>query len=360
MDGVFPFPERDWEAPWSKKLPGSTAIAAARALAHVPHARGAHRDGNVVIGFNNLGDQLRMLNVLSRFAFCADGFVTNSEANAALSFFDLHADAAYARHGVDALPAIVAGLAFRPRVARAFVPHPAVTQPLAIGIGRARALRTFAAITGEYPCGARDTTFVRCDRASWRAFYESYFAQVLQMEPVVATPRIMPRYAYAGRRGTDAVVHLSSSAKGRAMPPGAMVESLRAIAATGLRPFLTGAESERALLAPVARAARCDTLIGEPLADVALALTRARIFFGVDSSIMNLADAVGTPSIVVYNATDPRVVGPFYAPLAPIQLAPPIIHDVSILTGRLEKPPADWSGIADLVSDALCRITNSE
>ncbi len=340
-----------------KKVPGCAAILVARGLASAPRISTTPTAGDVIVGFNNLGDQFRMLNVLSRFDYRATRFISNIEARAALPFYEMEAERSYSRHGVGALPDIARGL-FMPqaRVARALVPHPAVTQPLALGIARAEADRSIAAVTGEYRCTARETTFVACDRTSWRAFYESFFRQVLASEPVASAPRVAADFRYRPSDGNTVVVHLTSTAIERAIPPDRIVDVLSAIETKGLSPTIVGAASERDRLQPLARRAGCRALIGEPLRSVATELARARAFVGVDSSIMNLADAIGTPSVVIYNATEPSVVGPFYNDLEPVLVSAPTVRDVSILTGRLPQPRADWIRSGQLVSDALDRL----
>lgn len=84
----------------------------------------------------------------------------------------------------------------------------------------------------------------------------------------------------------------------------------------GLPVVITGAASERGLVQEVMGASRGlhQPLVGVPLGQVAAVLARAAVVVGVDSGILHLATAVGTPTVRLIGPVDPRRFGPWGDP----------------------------------------------
>lgn len=84
----------------------------------------------------------------------------------------------------------------------------------------------------------------------------------------------------------------------------------------GLPVVITGAASERALVQEVMGAAKGlhQPLVGAPLGQVAAVLARASLTVGVDSGILHLATAVGTPTVRLVGPVDTARFGPWGDP----------------------------------------------
>lgn len=84
----------------------------------------------------------------------------------------------------------------------------------------------------------------------------------------------------------------------------------------GLPVVITGAASERALVQEVMGAAKGlhQPLVGAPLGQVAAVLARASLALGVDSGILHLATAVGTPTVRLVGPVDTARFGPWGDP----------------------------------------------
>lgn len=108
--------------------------------------------------------------------------------------------------------------------------------------------------------------------------------------------------------GTYAVVHPGASQPARRWPPGRFAVVADALAARGLRVVLTGIAEEAADTAAVAGAMRAPSLdlAGRTSLDALGALLRgARIVVSNDTGVGHLADAVATPSVRIFRASDP-------------------------------------------------------
>ena len=95
------------------------------------------------------------------------------------------------------------------------------------------------------------------------------------------------------------------------------VQNFAAVAdGLGLPVVITGAASERALVQEVMGAAKGlhQPLVGAPLGRVAAVLARASLTVGVDSGILHLATAVGTPTVRLIGPVDPARFGPWGDP----------------------------------------------
>jgi ADP-heptose:LPS heptosyltransferase len=109
--------------------------------------------------------------------------------------------------------------------------------------------------------------------------------------------------------GTYAVVHPGASRPIRRWPARRFAAVANDLAAAGLRIVLTGIAGEAADTAAVARAMRVPALdlAGRTSLDAMGALVGgARLVVSNDTGIGHLADALGTPSIRVFRASDPQ------------------------------------------------------
>ena len=102
------------------------------------------------------------------------------------------------------------------------------------------------------------------------------------------------------------VLHPGASAKARRYPPERFGEVARGLGERGWPVLVTGVERERDLLRTVlARAPAAGALIGgTTLAEYAALLERAALVVTGNTLPMHLADAVGTPVLVLFSGTD--------------------------------------------------------
>ena len=93
--------------------------------------------------------------------------------------------------------------------------------------------------------------------------------------------------------------------------------------AVGLNPvfptiFLLGGEAERAVATAIATDRGCLAVIGEPIAEVAALLSDCGLFIGNDTGVYNLAAAVHTPAIGLFNGRYPPLAySPFLSAITP-------------------------------------------
>ena len=72
--------------------------------------------------------------------------------------------------------------------------------------------------------------------------------------------------------------------------------------------LIVGGEADSAGVAALARFGR--TALDRPLSELAVALSRCRLFLGHDSGVSHLAAAVGTPCVLLFGPTDPAMWAP--------------------------------------------------
>ncbi len=100
-------------------------------------------------------------------------------------------------------------------------------------------------------------------------------------------------------------------------------EARFAALALGLKPifpaiFLLGGEAERPIAAAIATAGGCLLVIGEPIDEVAALLSECGLFVGNDTGVYNLAAAVHTPAIGLFNGRYPPLAySPFLSAITP-------------------------------------------
>jgi len=108
--------------------------------------------------------------------------------------------------------------------------------------------------------------------------------------------------------GAYVVVHPGASLPNRRWPPARFAAVADRLAADGLRVVLTGVESEAADVAAVRSAMRAPAvnLAGRTSLDALGALVGgARLVVSNDTGVGHLAEAVGTPSVRIFRASDP-------------------------------------------------------
>jgi ADP-heptose:LPS heptosyltransferase len=109
----------------------------------------------------------------------------------------------------------------------------------------------------------------------------------------------------------DEVISLSPAAKWQAKRwrPESYTQLARLLAEQGSRVIILWGPGELALAEAIARGAGEGVSIGPPtsLKEAAALVEASAILIGTDSGITHLAEAVRTPSIVLYGPTDPRV-----------------------------------------------------
>jgi ADP-heptose:LPS heptosyltransferase len=111
------------------------------------------------------------------------------------------------------------------------------------------------------------------------------------------------------------LVHPGASARARRLPADRLVPALRMLCEAGLPVLVSGSEREAESVAQIGREAGVPTLIGETtLPEFAALIELAAVVVCGNTLPLHLADAVGTPLIVLYAGTDlesqwgPRVV----------------------------------------------------
>jgi ADP-heptose:LPS heptosyltransferase len=108
--------------------------------------------------------------------------------------------------------------------------------------------------------------------------------------------------------GGYAVVHPGAASPPRRWPADHFARVVDALAARGLRVVLTGTAKEEEVAASVAAAAQADTLnlAGRTsLGALAALVDDARLVVSNDTGVAHLADALATPSVVVFTWSDP-------------------------------------------------------
>jgi hypothetical protein len=277
--------------------------------------------GDLVVAFANLGDQLRFMNVWSRYvpAGTAVDIVCNEPTPAVFELFEgVGRIRAFGHQGAASL--VTSGkrmLSRTPPYARGLVPHPFFTRPLALAYARTHAAEVIA-MAGR---GAAVGTTIPLDRASWRTAYERFAEACFPGVRPAARPRVR---AHFRRRAPSkiAILHVAPSVTARAMPK----EDARTLAAAaldlGFRPCAVGSAGQEERLRACFNGLEVRLVCGAPLTAVADLLCEAALFMGVDSAIMHVADALAVPCLVVYSATDPDIAGPFYVPVAPLCVHP--------------------------------------
>jgi heptosyltransferase-2/heptosyltransferase-3 len=120
---------------------------------------------------------------------------------------------------------------------------------------------------------------------------------------------------WVGTSGPFVVLHPPSRAPVKRWTVGGFAAVARHLRRRGWEVVVTGAEGERALVERVVAAcAGARPLVGAPLGALAAVLRRAELVVGVDSGVLHLAVAVGTPSVALFGPIAPAIFGPWGDP----------------------------------------------
>ncbi len=304
---------------WRRAL-AYAAVTVGDGIASLSQKR-AGGSGDLVVAFANLGDQVRFMNVWSRYVApaAAPDIVCNEPTPAVFELFEgVGRIRAFGHQGATSL--VTSGKRMLSRTApyaRGLVPHPFFTRPLALAYARTYAAEVIA-MAGR---GSAVGTTIPIDRTSWRTAYERFAEACFPGVRPAVRPRVR---AHFRRRAPSkiAVLHVAPSVPARAMPN----EDARTLAAAaldlGFRPCAVGSAGQEERLRACFNGLGVRLICGAPLTAVADLLCEAALFMGVDSAIMHVADALSVPCLVVYSATDPDIAGPFYVPLAALCVHP--------------------------------------
>jgi hypothetical protein len=299
--------ERRWLA-W-----GAVALGAAvAALSEDIEPKEA--DSNLVVSLGNLGDQLRMLSVLSRYSPPHPiSVVVNNGSDLVSMFENVRLERSVENQGVPLLVDVLRRRDNR-RFRRVLVPQPFITQPIAIAYARS-AGRSVLALGDGIVAGVRRFDI---DRSSWKHAYESFFTHALGHSPS-SVPQLRTN-RWRGYSSSDVILHPAGVAGSKGLAPSVFRAVATNLKSHGYDPIIIGAASERSGLE--VEYGNCARIVaGAQLRTIANLLASARAFIGVDSSMMNLSDAVGTPAVIAYTLTDPESGGPFYSSFVPVRAA---------------------------------------
>lgn len=302
------------DMPAGRRTLAVSALAAAWALQRITRTKSGG-SGDVLVSFANLGDQLRTMNVLSRFTIGAQLDVyCNAGTEQAFSLYPMVASTrGYANQGTGALiPAAGKVFTRTAQYARALIPQPFVTQPLALAIAKSVAAKTIYSCPHEGENEKLGAILLSID--SWKRAYENFFEHAFARPATFALPQIHADLRYNDSSSSARiVVHCTTSASSRAVTPNTWKQVFKDIRSFGLDLVILGSRSEETALHDLVDVPGVRFFLGQPLFEVARLLSTSRLFVGVDSSMMNLADAVGVPSVILYLYTSPAVHGPFYS-----------------------------------------------
>jgi hypothetical protein len=322
--------------------------------ATAPERRGG--DGAILVAYANLGDQLRMMNVWSRFADEQGSIAVacNTPTAEAFSLFScVGAVRAFSHQGAQSLGESLRRWRRRSaQYAISWVPHPFFTRPIALAYARTHAAGVIA-IEGR---GASIGTTVPLDASSWRAAYERLAARCFPDVTPAARPRPSLRVT-PGSRSAKAVLHVTSSEQSRALGSDDCKTIARELLRLGLQLTVVGASREENMLrSTFAGVDNVSFLCGATLRMVAEIFCDAALFVGVDSSMMQLADAVGLPSVVIYKSTSAKVTGPYYTRFIAIE-PEGNFHPVGVVAeSSWKQAPSSWKIDPASVSGAAAQL----
>jgi ADP-heptose:LPS heptosyltransferase len=139
-----------------------------------------------------------------------------------------------------------------------------------------------------------------------------------------------------------AVIHAGARQASRRWPAARFAETADALAARGCDIVLTGSTHERAITAGVRarmRAPATDLAGRTTLGSLAALLESARLLVCNDTGVSHLADALRTPSVVVFSGSDPTRWAPadaaLHRPVAGVDVAvQDVLREADALLGR--------------------------
>jgi hypothetical protein len=302
------------------RLLSYAAIAAGAAISATALGgdRASSGTGDVLISVGNVGDHMRMLNVATRLHPPRPLRVIANDTAASLTgvYIGVELDPSGGRYGADFIQRSMLRLAKRTTrsFARALVCQPMLTQPQAIA----------EALTVADDCIVLGSGIVRgVDRVpfaetSWRDGYERFFEACYPGATFLARPRIAHHLIWNGHRSNLIAIHTGGDSHVRGIASESFTELACRISSDGFVPVIVGAANEEAQLRRSFSGIECAFAIELPMQELAALLARCAALCAIDSSVMNLADAVGLPCVIAYNLTDPSANGPYYAPLAAV------------------------------------------
>jgi hypothetical protein len=307
-------------APVGRALSYATLAAATTigvAALRSASARAGAGDGDAVVSVGNLGDHIRMLNVATRLEPSVPLHVIANDAAAPLVglYADVRIEASGGRYGASFVAAAAKRLiARRPaRFARALVAQPMVTQPQAIAEATTIAERSIVLGAGIV-AGVDRIAF---DERSWRTAYERFFSACYPNASFAPLPRIAPDLRWNGRGSRRIAIHTGGQGHVRGIDDSSFCDLAVRLIAREYEPCIVGTFAE----GPALRASfpeRCRFVLGASMRELARELAECAALVAIDSSVMNVADAVGLPCVIAYNRSDPAASGPFYVPLVAV------------------------------------------
>ena len=323
----------------ARRLLAYGAVLAADAISATATRGSAAGSSTLLVAFANLGDQLRFMNVWSRFATSGAVFdvVCNTPTKAAFELFACVGDVRdFGDQGARSLANSAAALfASTKPFALACVPHPFFSRPIAVAYARTHAARIIA-IDGR---GVGGDVNVPLERSSWRAVYEAFARACFPNASPARSPLLRRGIGleYAGRGSRIVALHPASSAPARTLPSERFATIAQRLRESDFEVVVLGSAAEEEALRTTFASQEVSFVCGLPLAQVGARLARCAVFVGIDSSMMQLADSIGVPSVVAYVATSPAVAGPFYAPSVSV------VPSQSYAPAGVE-PEASWEG----------------
>lgn len=336
------------------RLLGSAAITAGSLIAPAARSRLSDTQEQLLVAFSNVGDQLRMMNVLSRCNGKGPALtvVTNDAASPVFALYrDAPSVTAFALHGAESLKGSLQHLVSRKcRYRRAFVPFPYVTQPIAIAYATTHAQEVIAIEPQpgtDYLGPVKRVHRVALEATTWRQCFERFFMGCFPGTTLEERPCLRDEFQHRGKENQTVLMHTLSASQNRSLPFRIVQRAIAHVRHRGLDVVLLGSASQAAYLHSYSPDSGVKVRCGAPLAEVATLMAQSRMFVGIDSSMMNLADAVGLPSVIIYGPTDPSIAGPFYTKSVPV-LAKRKGFTIDVAT-RINDPDDNSIGSVDVI-----------
>jgi heptosyltransferase-2 len=163
----------------------------------------------------------------------------------------------------------------------------------------------------------------------------------LGLRTAIAPPQLFPseqdHAAAALLLGGDAeemiAVHPGSGSATKNWPVAKWIAVAERLLSQRQRLVVIGGEADEPQMIEIRRACRSMPIryvVNEPLPIVAAVLARCAAFVGHDSGISHIAAAVGTPSVLLFGATDPRVWAPQNSNVRILRAASGALSDVAV------------------------------
>jgi hypothetical protein len=273
--------------------------------------------GDAIVSIGGTGDHIRMLNAFTRMKEVPPVAVYTNDNVRGLDgiFADVAVRDVGGAHGSSFISPSAISRIFRsqPIFNRALIAQPMETQPIAIAFGAAIAREVVVHGAGCIDVDRR----VAFDATSWSRSYERFFEICYPDASFGTTPRIHDEYRWIGGRKLIAF-HTGGSGHVRGIDEKVFPETAKGLSRLGYSIAVVGSKSESEGLHRLFTGVDCEYWIEMDLASLASRLKQSAALVAIDSSMMNLADAIGLPSVIIYNLTRPETHGPFTTKLVPI------------------------------------------